>query len=540
MLVPPRFAAAAFAVFWAFSAAHAQSPLHERIDALVRAKPDFGKIAAPLSSDAEFLRRVHLDLTGITPSSEEARAFLKDADPQRRAKLVERLLESPRYARRLENVFDVLLMDRRPSKHVKLPEWQTFLRTSFAANKPYNELVREMLSSDGNDPKTRPAARFFLDRDAEPHQITRDVSRLFLGMNLQCAQCHDHPLVNPYRQDHYYGIFAFFNRSFLFTDKTKKTSVYAEKAEGDASYQSVFMAKVTKQTGPRLPDGKPLAEPSFKKGEEYVVALKKDERPQPKFSRRAQLAGLLLENPRFPRTTVNRVWSLLLGRGIVHPVEFDHEDNPPSHPELIKMLSEEFVAKNYDLKHLIRGIVLSEAYQRSSLLPAGGVAPNPETFAIAALRPLSPEQLAWSMMQAVGMIDAERKAAPKSTDEAIFTKLAGNEAIFVKLFAGAPGEPSDPNAFEATLDQTLFVNNGDLLRGWLAPRPGNLTARLADLKDAAALADELYLNVLSRLPTAEEKDDVADFLKRRESNRPEAIQDLVWAMLASAEFRFNH
>src|SRR5262245_27425111 len=167
----------------------AQAPLHQRIDqAIAAGTPKFDKFAAPLASDAEFLRRLYLDLTGVVPSAAEARAFLNDPAPDRRAKLIDRLLASPAYARHMQTVFDVLLMDRRPDKHVPRAQWQEFLRTAFAANKPYDQLVREILSAAGSDPKTRPAAKFFLDRDGETHLLTRDISRLFLGMNLQCAQ----------------------------------------------------------------------------------------------------------------------------------------------------------------------------------------------------------------------------------------------------------------------------------------------------------------------------------------------------------------
>src|SRR5262249_17793001 len=147
-------------------------------------------------SDAEFLRRIFLDLTGTIPSAVEARTFLSDPTADKRQKLIDRLLASPEHARHLQNVFDVLLMERRPDQQVPRAQWQEFLRPSFAANKPGDELVRDILSADGSDPKTRPAAKFVLDRDAEPVTVTRDISRLFLGMNLTCAQCHDHPVVD--------------------------------------------------------------------------------------------------------------------------------------------------------------------------------------------------------------------------------------------------------------------------------------------------------------------------------------------------------
>ena len=520
--------------------AAAQTPLHQRIDQLISARADYAKQAAALSADAEFVRRLYLDLTGSIPSAAEARSFLTDSSADKRQKLIDRLLESEAFARHMALTFDVLLMDRRVDKYVKRPTWHEYLREGFAANKPYDKLVNELLSADGSDPKTRPAARFYLDREGEPNAITKDIGRLFLGMNLQCAQCHDHPLVDAYKQDHYFGIYAFFNRSFLFTDKMTKVATLAEKGEGEVTFQSVFVAKVTKNTGPRLPDGPPLTEPKFAKGQEYVVAFKAGEKPQPKYSRRAQLAQQLTTHPRFARAAANRLWSLVLGRGIVHPVEFDHDANPPSHPELLQALTEEFGARKYDVKALVKEIVSSQTYQRSSEFPKGVKEVDPATFAVYPLRQLTPEQLAWSMMQATGLIDAERKAQPKPNEKALSAKLAANVETFSKLFGGQPGEPTDPGAFEATLDQTLFLNNGGLLREWLAPRPGNLTQRLGELKDAGAIAEELYLSVLIRQPTAEERKEVADFLARRTADRPVALQDLAWALLASAEFRFNH
>jgi hypothetical protein len=518
----------------------AQPALREQIDKAVTVHEGYPKQPAGPASDAEFLRRIYLDFTGLIPSASEARTFLKDLNPNKRQQLVDRLLASPGYARHMQNVFDVLLMERRPDKHIKRPEWREYLRSSFAANKLYDQLVRELLSADGADPKMRAAARFYLDRDGEPHLLTKDISRLFFGMNLQCAQCHDHPLVEAYKQDHYYGIYAFLSRSFVFADKAKKMSVLAEKADGDVSFQSVFVPKVTKKTGPRLPDGPVLTEPKMEKGKEYVIAPVKEVRPVPRYSRRARLANEITSSPRFARTAANRLWAIMFGRGLVQPVEFDHIANPPSHPELLDLLARELAARKYDIKAFLREIALSQAYQRSSQLPAG-VKEFPEnSFAVALLRPLSPEQMAWSMMQATGLLDVQRQAQGKKPDEqALFTKLTANEAAFVTLFGSPPGEPADLG-FQATLDQTLFLSNGALVRGWVTPQAGNLTDRLAKLKDAAAVAEELYLSVLTRLPTADEQREVADHLTRHGSDKPAALQELAWALLASAEFRFNH
>lgn len=539
-----------------------EPPLHGRIDALIAAgKPG---PTAPRASDAEFLRRVTLDLTGTIPTSAEARAFLQDRSADKRSRLIDGLLASPSHARHLQHVFDRVLMERRRDQHVPHGQWLEYLHASFRANKPWDVLAREILSADGADPKLRPAAKFSLDRDGEPNLLTRDIGRLFLGMNLQCAQCHDHPLVATYYQDHYQGLFAFLSRTSLFKDG-QKPALLAEKAEGEVSFQSVFdPAKVTKTTGPRLPGLAPVAEPKLEKGKEYAVAPAKGVRPIPKFSRRAQLAERITapENTRFRRNGANRLWALMLGRGLVQPVDLDHDKNPPSHPELLTLLAEEFAGHKYDIRYLLREIALSETYQRSSELPAGVGEIAPERFSAALLKPLSPEQLAWSLMQATGLTDAERQTlsaksaavlgeklglteaerqmlVKNANEPAIYAKLFGNVTPFISAFGSQPGQPED-QGFDATIDQTLLLRNGALIRGWLALRSGNLVDRLARLPDARAVAEELYLSVLTRLPSIEEQKEVADCLERRVADRPAALQDMAWALLASAEFRFNH
>lgn len=523
--------------------ARAEEPLHDRIDRLIAAgAPDYDKKAAAIASDAEFIRRIHLDLTGTIPAAVDVRTFLDDSAADKRERLIDRLLASPEHARYLATVFDVLLMDRRPDKHVPRPQWQDYLRDSFAANKPWDQLVRELLAADGTDPKTRSAAKFYLDRDGEPYQLTRDIARLFLGMNVQCAQCHDHPIVRAYKQEHFYGLFAYLNRSYLFTDKAKLVT-YAEKGEGDVSFQSVFDPnKVTKNTGPRMPFGKPVEEPAFEKGKEYDVTPSDGVRPVPKFSRRAQLGPQLAsaDNVQFKRAAANRFWALMMGRGLVHPIDLDHPANKPSHPELLTLLADELAAQKFDIRWFLRELALSRTYQRSSELRSGMKEVDPATFAVAALKPLGPEQLAWTIMQATGLTDAERLALGKDLSEAkLYAKLSGQVAPFVATFGGLAGQPESKD-FQATLDQALFLTNGALIRGWLTPRAGNLTERLSKLSEPEAIADELYLSVLSRRPGDDERKDVVEYLKSRSEQRSAAFQELAWALLTSAEFRFNH
>jgi hypothetical protein len=520
----------------------AQAPLHQRIDELIaRGKADFDAQAAPLASDAEFLRRITLDLTGSIPTATETRAFLADKTENKREVLIDRLLASPEHVRHMQNVFDVMLMERRPDKNVPRAQWQEYLHASLTANKPWDQLVREILSADGADAASRPAAKFYLDRAGEPHLLTRDISRLFLGTNYQCAQCHDHPRVKHYHQAHYYGIYAFLNRSFLFTDKAKKLTVFAEKADGDVTFVSVFdPAKVTKSTGPRMPERPLVKEPTLEKGKEYTVAPAKDVRPVPAFSRRAQLAVELtsLENVQFRRNFANRMWALMMGRGLVHPLDMDHPGNPPSHPELLQELTDDLLARKYDLHGLLRELALSKTYQRSSEVPDGKDYAV-DSFAVAYLKPLAPEAFAAALLQASGMTDAERQALGKGlTEAALHVRLAPQAAAVVNIFAGTAGQ-AEGQSFQATMNQALFVSNSSVLRTWVAPRAGGVLERAGKLKDEE-VADELYLSILTRPATDEERREVAEFLKLRASDRPAALKELAWALIASAEFRFNH
>jgi hypothetical protein len=575
-------------------------PLHEQIDRLIADRtPNYDNLAAPLADDAEFLRRVSLDLTGMIPTTAAARQFLADADPEKRAKLIDQLLAGPEYARHMQRVFDVILMRRLPSKNVPAAVWETFLRNAFAENKSWDQITREILGADGVDKDNRGPARFYLDRNGEVNEITRDIGRVFLGANLECAQCHDHPEYDDWKQEHYYGISAFLVRSSLFTDPKSKTTMLAEKADGEVKFESVFevrdkKSKGPKSTLPRLFDEVALTEPEFKKGDEYEVKPAKDVRPIPKYSRRAQLPAAITApgNERFARTAANRLWAIMLGRGLIEPVDMDHAGNPPSHPELLDLLTEELAAHQFDIKWFLREVALSQTYQRSSHrapldstvaavnpvvarspdratestegLPDSSLRPvvapgagsgDPRTteghsatemgeaaFAQAILKPLSPAQFAWAILEAVGEADVQRQSlGAKSNEENLYKRLDNFESTFVNRFAGTPGEP--PAGFESTVDQVLFLSNDNFVRNLIKPKTGNLADRLGKLPadNPQAIAEELFLSVLTRPPSEEDTRDVTDYLADRTADaRSAAIVELVWALVTSAEFRFCH
>lgn len=535
-------------------------PLRYRIDqAIGFGKPEFELEAAETCSDAEFTRRIYLDLCGRVPTAEQARRFLDEDSSDKRQRLVDELLASPEHARWMSEFFDVTLMERRSDSLVPAAAWREFLYESFAENKPWDVLVREILSADGANTETRPLARFYLGRDGDVNLLTRDISRLFLGRDFQCNQCHDHPLVDDYLQQYYYGINAFLSRSFLYTDTVKNVAMFAEKAVGDVTYKSVFDPdQVVQKTGPRILDLAPVEEPPDAKGSDYIVRPIGKVRPIPAYSRRSLLGDALTDsnNVAFRENIANRLWALMMGRGIVHPVDMTHQGNPPSHPELLAILGSELAKSRFDMRSFLREIALSKTYQRSSELPPGVDDPAAERFAVANLKALSPEQLGWSYLQATGLLEAERQAViaelrakdpkfgavacsnPGRLERALHGRVAGNRDAVVGVFAGAAGQPD--SELSATASQALFLANGGLLRSWLAPRSGNLVDRLTKQANDEMVADELYLSVLCRRPRAEERAEVAGYLRERVEDRPKALEELAWALLASSEFRFNH
>ena len=328
-LVAARLAAAALAD----EPAVPQSPpavqsLHERIDALVEAAAA-GPLAAP-ASDADFLRRAYLDLNGTIPDAAVVRTFLDDPSPAKRQALVDRLLERPQFARHMARVFDVMLLERRAEKSVTAAEWHEYLRQGFAARKPLDQLCREILAADGSDGPLRPAASFYLDRDGDSNLLARDIGRLFFGHDLQCAQCHDHPLISDYLQSEYYGLLAFVGRGVLFVDAKAKKSYYPENADGEVNYKSVFTGETRDHVVPKVPGGSPISEPLLTKEEQYVVAPAKEVRGVPKYSRRAQLAAVATSgtSAAFNRNWANRLWAQMMGRGLVHPLDMQHSEKP--------------------------------------------------------------------------------------------------------------------------------------------------------------------------------------------------------------------
>ncbi len=514
-----------------FSSALFSDELHGRIDHLISASANDAPLGA-IGDDATFVRRVYLDLAGRIPSWQEAKTFLDSTAALKRAELIDTLLASSDHPRRMQDLFHAMLMERRGDN----PEWAKFLQNSFEANKPWDQLVREILDPDPNNEAIRGSAFFHTKRLEKVGQqetdypgLTRDVGRLFLGVDLQCAQCHDHLFIDSYKQADFQGLYTVYQNTFIRSD-VQFPAIGEKLLSKKADFSSVF-EKVALTTGPRIPGGNEIEIPLFEKDQEYLVPpdQKTNFPGTPKFRGMQFIAAEVTSptNAALARNIANRLWFVMMGRGLVNPLDQHHPANPPSHPELLDVLAQEIVVQKFDIRAILRQMALSETYQRTTVLPEGAEPPKPETYRTAMEKRLSAEQLLNSVLVATGTRDKAR--------EADVEKL---RTAFVKAFGNVPTDPEVE--FSPSLKSSLFVLNDPAVLDCLTPQPGHLVERLQQTSDSAALAEELYLSVLTRRPTDEERTAVAEYLTQNSERRPEAVTNLAWALLASTEFCLNH
>jgi hypothetical protein len=535
-----RVSFSAFLLLVAAGATFADEPVHSRVDQLIEIAA--GTTVAPLSDDAEFLRRVFLDLAGRIPSVSEVRAFFSDSTADKRTAVIDRLLASPEYPRRMREAWHVQLMERAGDHE----EWSRFLDQSFATNKPWNQLVREILNPDPDQEATRGAA-FFLTKRLENYGqqpvdlpgLTRDVGRLFLGVDLQCAQCHDHLFIQDYKQVDFQGLHTFLSHTSIRTDL--KFPAIAEKViDKKTEFMSVFV-KEPHATGPRLPFGTEFEVPAFAKGEEFAVAPDRNVNfpGKPKFSPLGILAEQLptATNKPFVRNIVNRLWFQMLGRGLVHPLDLQHSENPASHPAVLDLLSDEFVAHQFDIKWLLRELALSRAYQRSSILPADlEREPLSEKYVVAIEKPLSTEQLLWSVLQATGELPRFQTSIEGTAKRN--PQLEELRKKFVAAFANPPRDPEVE--FAPSVKAALFLSHDAKVLELLKPHHGNLAEQLIAEPNNVKRCEALFVAVLSRTPAPEEVQAIDQFLAARLDQRDKAIGQVIWALVSSTEFCVNH
>jgi hypothetical protein len=522
------FAGASFAM--AAELLPADKPIEEAVDHYVDAKLKEANVKpAPQVDDANLIRRLTLDLVGRIPTTAETQGFLASTEANKRVKLVERLLTSPGFARHQATEFDTMLMaDTRASI-------RDYLLRAFQENRPWDRIFRELLLPDEKDPLGKKAAEFLKQRARDIDKMTTQVSSIFFGVNISCAQCHDHPRVNDWKMDHYYGMKSFFARTFNQKGTLVERDYVPVKFRKDGKDHQ---AKLMFLTGKVVEDpfaGKPEDKPNQQKGK----PKNKNGPPvvgPPKFSARTKLVELALQPDQrdfFARSIVNRLWHRFFGRGLVTPIDQMTSVNLPSHPDLLRWLARDLVEHKYDLRRVVRGLVLSRAYSRSSRWESGE-SPKPELFAVAVVRALTPMQLATSLFVATtDPVSLASGGKPEMVEKRL-EELENRARGYSRMFE----QPHDD--FQIGVSEALLFSNDERFqREFLADGGDRLVGRLKQIKEPNKVIDLAVRSVLSRAPTGEEIKLLGDYLKRREDRPLEGYQQIVWALLTSSEFRFN-
>lgn len=519
------------------------------------------------ATDVEFLRRVTLDLVGRVPTSGEQAAFVADGSADKRARAVERLMDEPEFAHHFGAVLDEIIQ----GKHAGDGAFVDYLRRAVGEGRPWDAIFREIMLGPWEADR-KPADTFLRKRLRSIDDLTTDTTVAFFGINISCAKCHDHPLVPDWKQRHYYGMASFLHR----TTEDRQSKKLSEKTSGDVQFVDTkggrHTAPIMFLTGTVIDPTKPVIKPPDEKSpaekktdktdapEKKPDAAKPDPaKPEPAkpeaaekekkeagkkktgekppaatpFSARQALVEVALkERDFFSRAIANRLWAYFLGRGLVHPVDQMHSENPPSIPGLVERLGDDLAAHQYDLRRLVAGIVQSRAYQLSSRWPGGGTPPEEQHFARAMLRPLSPMQYATSIILVSGDDKLDRADDAEARRKAR-QELDGRARGLTK-FLDAPAAD-----FQSSVGEALYMSNHPAVQELTQPSGGNLTARLLALSSPRELVAAGIRGVHGREARADE----IDFLARWFDGQPDrarATRALVWSLLTSAEFRFNH
>jgi len=492
------------------------SPEFNFVDAHINRKLKLIKVLpSELCTDAEFFRRISLDLTGVPPTAESTRAFLtRSADSKtKRAEVAEEMLASPEFVDHWTLKWsDLLMSNRKYIKEKGVWAFRNWIRNSIARNKPYDEFVTELLTANGST-FSNPAANYF--RIArEPRVVMENMTQVFLGTRFQCNRCHDHPF-ERWTQQQYYELSAFFSS--------------VGRKGGIGNEEIIFT----------LDQPQPIKHPGTGQTIPAVFPFEHAGMDEALTKGRPQLAQWLTspKNPYFAKSIVNRYWSYFTGRGIIDPVDDIRASNPPSNPEFLAALTDDFVANGFDLKRLVRTIISSHTYQRS-YRPNEWNRDDTINFSHAAPRRLAAEQLFDSIMVAAGC-PTSIPGAPSGFRAAQLPDPALS-ITFLDMFGRAPREsPCEcERSSQVSLGQTLNLVNGPTIADAIIHPKGLIARLVAQQSDRKTLIDEVYLSVVCRFPTDEEAQR-ADAFMNEVGNDTEAIQDLMWALINSPAFLFN-
>lgn len=480
-------------------------------------------IAAPPADDAQFLRRVYLDLAGKIPAVAEVREFLDDRSPEKRRAVVDRLLDSPAYVVHFTNQWRSMLMPEAATDfqvRYLVPSFEAWLRQELAANTPYDQMVRKLLTApldsqaranlyNGTGEAT-PLA-FYQAKQLMPENLAAGTARMFLGMRIECAQCHDHPFDSWKRQD-----FWSYSAFFVGLERQGNGGVLASIREL-LNVREVAIPDTDQVVQAAFLDG---GKPEWKTGD----------------SPRDRLADWITarENPFFARATANRLWASLFGTGLVDPADDFSANNPPSHPELLDELAAALVEHDYDLKFLLRALTASRAYQLSSV-QTDPSQQEPRRFARVQVRGLSPEQLYASLMRATGGFEPYG-------DQNLFA--FGTQTSRSEVLETFSNDADAVTERQTSVLQSLLLMNGQLVADATELARGGTLAAAVEFPffSTAERIETLFLASVSRRPRPDELERLVAFVDAGgpAKDPKRALGDLFWALLNSSEFLFNH
>lgn len=454
---------------------------------------------APTADDAEFHRRAWLDLAGVAPPVWQTRSYLADKDSDKRSKLVQGLIASPRHADHMASRWiDVLLpADSQAdfARREQVTALRSWLRRQFIDATPYDHLVGNFLTAGG--PADSGPSIFYTAHDLQPEKLAAATSRIFMGIQIQCAQCHDHPF-DRWTQEDFWSYAAFFSQLKSSDASANRRPFLEDRVGGEVM----------------LPDTDTIVSPR------YPGATSPPER-DPAGLRRRQLTIWLAsrDNPYFARAAVNRAWGHLFGRGLIDPVDAMDADHKPSHPRLLDYLAEQFTLRRFDLRWLYETLATTDAYSRTSKI-IGRPRPPADSFAAMQVKTLSAEQLYDSLRQNV----FHRSGDADPIRELFLSRMRSPGASSVDYPHGVVQSLAMLNGVETSLAST---NTND----------GILAALQAPFFDDDAVIDTLFLATLSRPPSVSERERFENHLQGGESmtDRPAMIGDLVWVLINTAE-----
>jgi hypothetical protein len=475
-----------------------------------------GLLPSPPCDDATFIRRVTVDLCGRLPTADEVRAFLDDTSPDNREKLVDRLLDSPDYPAYFAMRWGTILRNSRLAGADQAAyAFHNWIRDMIARNRPYDEFVRGVVAAAGEWQDAPAINWYWQTRDDQLHSVTADTAQVFLGIRLQCARCHHHPY-ERWGQEDYYGLAGFFTR-------------LGRKSFGQPP---PYFASSNVTSGEKNPLTDKTPEPKYLDGE-YAKFSPEDD------PRHALVDWMATsDNPFFARVMVNRLWGHFMGRGLVHEVDDIRETNPPSNPELLDRLARDFVESKFDVKHMIRTMVTSRVYQLSSA-PTEQNKNDRQNFARFYARRLIAEVFLDAVDQACGV--GTQFGNISNSARAVDLPHEGFGSYFLDTFdrprrvSGCECERSSG----ATLAQVLLLANSDEIENKLASGDGRIAKLAAADKPIPEMIDELYLSAFARRPTEVERQTTVSYVESQDDRR-RALEDVLWTILNSKEFMFNH